>query len=112
MKLYHGSSRELFILKSSKETGVIRKGEESRKDLLDVVFFSTSYNEAKRYSGIGGFVYECSVEGPVQLNTIPHWNGLKRSDSIWVAASKDITITQVFLPGGKVRNPFPKRVLI
>ena len=107
--LFHGSPYRVDGLKSSLQTGNIRKGEKSRKELKDVVFLTTSQNEARNnYAGVRGYVYVVLVSLARQLSTI--YGG--KSASIWVAYPKDITIIMVICPDGRIKKPFKKRILL
>ena len=107
--LFHGSPYHVEELKSSLQTGNIRKGEKSRKGLKDVVFLTTSQNEARNYAGVHGYVYVVRVVKQArQLSTLYG----DKSVSIWVAYPEDITIIRVICSDGRIKKPFKKRILL
>ncbi len=114
MKFFHGSQLQLATLKTSNQTGNIRKGEEDRKDLRDVIFMTTSQHEARNYAGNQGYVYVLDAKNSIQLSSIPAQGkeGKKRSVSIWIAHPEDIKIIMVICHDGKIKKPFKDRILI
>ena len=105
---FHGSSYHVNGLKSSLQTGNIRKGEESRKELRDVIFLTTSQNEARNYAGEKGYVYVVEARCARKLCALFG----DKSVTIWVAYPQNITIIRVICPDGRIRKPFKERILL